>query len=78
MPPPRVVDRFLADLLDLHPNRWPEIAIEFVMRTIDVCETHEDLERSLDLASARIAALTLQVRAKVPDPPKSGARLRRR
>jgi hypothetical protein len=78
MPPPRDVDRFLADLLTAYPNRWPEVAIEFAMLTTDVCETRENLERFLDLAAARIAALSLYVRAKIPDPPKSGARLRRR
>jgi hypothetical protein len=78
MSPPRDLDRFLADLLTAHPNRWPDVAIEFAMLTLDVCDTREDLERFLDLAAARIAALTLHVRAKVPDPPKSGARLRRR
>jgi hypothetical protein len=78
MPPPRDVDRLLADLLTAHPHRWPVVAIEFAMLTLDVCETREDLERFLDLAAAKIAALTVHVRAKVPVPPKSGARLRRR
>jgi hypothetical protein len=78
MSPPRDVDRFLADLLTAHPNRWPGIAIEFARLTLDVCETREDLERFLDLTTARIAALTVHLRTKAPDPPKSGARLRRR
>lgn len=78
MPPPRDVDRFLADLLAAHPNRWPDIVIEFAMLTVDVCETRQDLERFLDLTAARIAALARRTRAKVPAPPKSGARLRRR
>jgi hypothetical protein len=78
MPPPIDLDRFLADLIDAHPHRWPQVAIEFAMLTLDVCETREELERFLDLAAARIAALRKRIRAKVPAPPKSGARLRRR